>query len=611
MKPTEELLEPIRRVFGWLLGLRAEGGRIVCPDHGIEHTGKSAGVIVMACVLARVDPEANRDGLKRIAVEQGLRLLENLQREGESTCFTFRPGRHDPYNCSNNVIDGGACADALAELVRTFGPELEPEQRERLRDAAVLHAQTYLRYAILDKGITAQRAWAMTGVAGAFELSGHEVLELAVREGEQLVRRAQNADGSFPYHPRGGADQEGQDPGHPGASDVSSFYQSRVTAFTLFSLQCIGADPTASGSREHILRGLDFLLGLQGPDGIKCGLVEAKPWYWGAEYEVASHPFDIYALARGWAQFRMPRFANGARRAWRSWVEHLEPDGRPRSHMPGPGRSQSYQCPVFWAGHASWAARALPDLVEILSSPEPSLAPPDKQVEISTTRFADADLVRLEDGVVTAWVRGARPRFNVHHGSPHGSGLLRVVQRDGGEPLLDRRPGARLAEGEWSGAAGLPSIRRGWGAGSGELRFSLWLARNAWRGGRRLEALLTPARVATRGILQPAGTRISSAYDPAPGLDLVEAGVTLEGRLARPDGSPLRSSSIVRDFAVTGTGLFVEERLIADGGARRVRFRVPAQAHDVHVERNRVRYRLGGEGMGVPRAGNLGDRSRP
>ena len=31
MKPTEELLEPIRRVFGWLLGLRAEGGRIVCP----------------------------------------------------------------------------------------------------------------------------------------------------------------------------------------------------------------------------------------------------------------------------------------------------------------------------------------------------------------------------------------------------------------------------------------------------------------------------------------------------------------------------------------------------------------------------------------------------
>ena len=54
-----------------------------------------------------------------------------LEREGDSTCFTFRPGRHDPYNCSNSVIDGGACSDALATFVLAFGDRLPAEERER------------------------------------------------------------------------------------------------------------------------------------------------------------------------------------------------------------------------------------------------------------------------------------------------------------------------------------------------------------------------------------------------------------------------------------------------------------------------------------------------
>lgn len=598
MSLPEELLEPIRRVLGWLVSLRDDSGALVCPDHGIEHTGKSAGAIAIACALARHDPGADRARLRALAVEQGERLAGNLRREGESTCFTFRPGRHDPYNCSNNVIDGGACADALGELVRTFGEDLDAGTRERFRDACVLHAQTYLRYAILDKAVTAQRAWAMTGVAAAWDLARHEVLELAVREGERLVARAQHGDGSFPYHPHGGAAQAGQDPGHAGASDVSSFYQSRVTAFTLFSLERIGVDATRSGPREPVLRGLDFLLGLQGPDGIKCGLVEAKPWYWGANHEVASHPFDVYALARGWGLFRMPRFAAGARRAWRAWVDHLRPDGRPTSHHPGPGRRRSYQCPVFWAGHASWMARSLPDLAEIWRLPEQELAPPEKQVEIAVTHFPDASLVRLEDGAVTAWVRGARPGFNVHHGSPHGAGLLRVVTRASGEELLARRPLSGTDEAEWRGAHGAPSFARGWRSGRGEARFSLWLARNAWRGGRRVEAALTPARVLRRGVLAFGGARVSSAFELAPGLDVGVAGVTLESRLARRDGTPVAGSNLVRDFAVTGTGLAVTERLVADGGARGVRYRVPRRAVDVQRGANLVRYRLDGREPG-------------
>ncbi len=38
----EEILEPLRRVLRWLASLRDAQGRIFCPEHKVEHTGKSA-----------------------------------------------------------------------------------------------------------------------------------------------------------------------------------------------------------------------------------------------------------------------------------------------------------------------------------------------------------------------------------------------------------------------------------------------------------------------------------------------------------------------------------------------------------------------------------------
>ena len=62
------------------------------------------------------------------------------------------------------------------------------------------------------------------------------------------------------------------------------------------------------------------------------------------------------------------------------------------------------------------------------------------------THFPSVNLARIEDRRVVAWVRGARPDYNVHHGSPHGAGLLRVVRRADGVELLERR---RLAWHFW------------------------------------------------------------------------------------------------------------------------------------------------------------------
>ncbi len=580
---SSSLREPLERVLDWMVAQDRGDGALICPKHGVEHTGKSAGAIVLACELAR-QGAGRSDRLFAIALAQGRRLVSQLQREGESTCFTFRPGRHDPYNCSNNVIDGGACSDALAQLVTTFGERLTAAERESFEHACVLHAQTYLRYAATQKPIPAQRAWAMTGAAGAARLSGHEVLHLAVTEGAKGLASEQHADGSYPYHPRGSG------AAHPGSSDVSSYYQGRVSAFLLYSLERAGIDPREAPHAEPLCRGLDFLAALYGSDGHKCSLVEAKPWYWEGAGEVVSHPFDVFALAHGWRVFGKAHHGRAALAAHRAWAACLDREGRPRPRRARGGR-EDYQCSLFWAGHASWAARALPDLEALeVAGDDVAAAMPAVQA------FEQASLYRLESEHIIAWVRGSRPGRSAMHGSPHGAGLLRVVSKATGAVLLSRSmdgsPGGAPAPAEWAARAGVWNVARGLGAGVADLRFSVWLARAAWRGQGLRAALGEPVRRLRDGVLAFASPRVRSDMDLAPTCRVTPQGVQLESRLARPDGQALAGSRLSRGFELDETGLRVDDQLIEAGGAKSVRYALPGAARDVAREEARVRYRL-------------------
>jgi len=581
---ADSIQDALARSLEWLLSLRDEQGRILCPEHRVEHTGKSAAVIVTALVLARRDPGRRRE-LVEAALQQGRRLVDNLVREGTSPCFTFRPGRHDPFNCSNSVIDGGACADALAFLARELSEELFPAELEPFREASLRHARTYLRYAVLDKGIPAQRAWGLTGLAAAWRTEQDEVLEEAALRAVEILADIQNDDGSYPYHPREwGAE-------HPGSSDASAFYQSRVTAFLLHALEDLGRDPRAPEFRPQLERGLEFLAGLHSPSGIKTGLVEAKPWYWGATYEVASHPFDVYALATGRRLFGHERYGRLAWAAAERWAEHLDERGAPRSHLEGPGRGRSYQCPVFWAGHAQWLARAL-DALEAVPADERGPATGEGQVVMETDFFPEASVVRLEDDAVVAWVRGARPGVNVNHGSPHGAGLLRVVRKADGAELLPRcRLGGHQVA-EWSGKAGLPSLARGLRSGAKEVRFSAWQARVHWRAGRRGAALKTPLATISRGVLAFGHSRVSSAFALAPEVEVQFGAVTLRGPLAWRDGTAVPGTELERRFRVDGEGLVVTERLLERGSARNLEYPLPGTATEVERDGDEVRYRL-------------------
>jgi hypothetical protein len=600
LSALEQVTAPLERVFAYLLAQERDG-RLTCPEHRVEHTGKNANVAIMACALARLaggEGETYYQAARSIA----LRVAQCLVREEGSTAWTFRPGRHDPFNASNNVIDGGCCSDALGEVLHTFGDRLSSQERASLTRASVLHAQTYLRYAALEKAIPAQRAWGLTGLAQAWTLCGHEVLELASRGAIALLAGQQRADGSYPYHPEP-LDPEGtgSGPSHPGAADVSAFYQSRVSAFQFHALECLGLDPASEGPGEArlggaaqsagaatadkrpgpLVGGLEFLLGLQGPDGRKCGLVEAKPWYWGADSEVASHPFDVYAFARGWRHFGRRDFGLAAARAFRAWVELLDRDGAPASHAPGSGHGRSYQCPFFWASHGAWIARAGADLSRALELAEPAPAPPSLQL------FRDTQLARLENEQLVAWVRGARPAWSALHGSPLGSGLISVRARVDGRELLPR------GTGQWSGRAGHFSWQRAKLHGAEPLRFSRWLARNHLRCARWGAALAAPCHAARQGALAFGSPRVSSAYATAARISQsAPLALALETSLGRPGGQGLENSRLERDYAVDEGALCVTERLLETGGAAALDYTLPPGAVDVARSGNTISYRL-------------------
>ena len=72
------LREPLERVLDWMVAQDRGDGALICSKHGVEHTGKSAGAIVLPCELAR-HGAGGSDRLFAIALAQGRRLVSRLE----------------------------------------------------------------------------------------------------------------------------------------------------------------------------------------------------------------------------------------------------------------------------------------------------------------------------------------------------------------------------------------------------------------------------------------------------------------------------------------------------------------------------------------------------
>ena len=145
---------------------------------------------------------------------------------------------------------------------------------------------------------------------------------------------------------------------------------------------------------------------------------------------------------------------------------------------------------------------------------------------------------------------------------------------------------------EWSGKSGGISWQRGWRAGGREVRFSTWLSRVHWRAGRFTEALSAPLKTFKRGVLAFAHPRVSSGFCLAPEIQLIEAGVIMNGSLAWRDGASVPGSQVERLFRVDGGGLLVTERLIEPADVRGLDYPVPERASEIERNGLEIRYRL-------------------
>ena len=324
----------------------------VCPVHGVRHTGKLARLIVLDLALldATGDPRYWEEA--RLRAEE---VAAQLAPDPEHGSLIYLPGRLDPRNCSNSVIDSGECTDALARLLSHPRAEsLEEDERRPLEEAvAGTPRRTWRRRSRRRRSPTSASGgpWGWPPTARWRPVPDWTE---AVRLALESALDEQRADGSWGYEPR--SSEHG---GHPGASDLTVYYHGRCLAFLLHILDCL---PALDGPRPEsaLRRGLEFLAAVTTPDGRKPLALEGKRWFWVSQGEAGSNAYDVYALLRGAARFGVDAWRRLAARSWASLVGRQAPDG---SIVAGDSaRTPDFVCPTFHTADTAWAAQVLDDL---------------------------------------------------------------------------------------------------------------------------------------------------------------------------------------------------------------------------------------------------------
>ena len=586
-----QLVDHVALRLGVLRGLSrflhsqlAADGSALCKRHRVEHTGKLVYGAVIDLTLWRFTRE--EDDLQH-AVDRVLRTVSMLGVDPESHVPVFLPGRVDPRNASTNAIDGGACADVLATMLEEVPEAFSDSERERITEALVTHVDGYLRHAARARPITAQRLWAATGVARAARLLGRDDWRADALAGCRLALEELSSDGVAPYVP-----EHTDHCTHEGLADVSGFYHSRTAGFVLYVYDVLD-EPLDDFTAERLGASLDALMAMRDGNGRKVMHNEAKAWYWESSYEVASHPFDAYALHTGARMLGRPVYSNEAGRAMEEWLAHLSVlDGAALSHD-GPG--VNFQCSTFWSGHGAWAARVLTDV--------PLRAEVREPVDVD---LPESGLVHVERPRYTAVLRGRRRRNSNLFGCDVGGGALQsLVVRDDPRfaigqdvvPLLRfsvQRPASFLLRPKGSPGR-LSTLRSLLVAQKSDLRFRLFVAKVEWDARRWLPALLYPFRHMLLRTWRDASPWFAAHRDVATSHVYDGHAVVFEGGLADWDGVRAPGITTRRHYAFEEEAVVLTDVVLSDGAAGRLAYQVPGEWVDVTVQ---------AEGVEVTRKGD-------
>ena len=525
-------IERASDAFERLLG---RDGYARCPEHGVDHTGKTARAIVLNCALAS---ESEDDRFIGRALRVARAITGRLsQDDAAGGAWVFFPGPHHPQNVSTHVVDCGECVDALATLLEVAGDRLPDIDRERIEEAVRLCAQTYLAPNVLGTPVISQRLWGAMGLASAAAVLQEPGWTDAVRDAVASALGEMRPDGSFPYVTDAAAIGE-----HEGIADLAVSEHGRMLAFARYALARIG-EPDSHAA--ELQRGVDFLIDVLRPDGVKPLALEGQRWCWDADTEVGSAPYDAYALATDGRPAALRLAGTVAARS----AQAVDPEGLVDACPTAP----TSICRVVHTADLAWLARAhaAAELDDLPTNP-PSLA------QTPPIHRADAGVVRIQTRRACAMLRvRKRPASGLVGGRAGGGGLVYVgnAQR-GWANALAQVCEPWMPEGTWLLT---PPDRPRPDALDATAWFRVRVARMHWRAGRRWYALRMLYR-----FLGPPAWAAASQYASIHALDgrvmPKGDGVKIASWLARRDGQPHPALRTERQYQWRDDRL-----LVADG----------------------------------------------
>ena len=400
-------LKLLSGISDYLDAMSEPNGRILCYKHkGVEHTGKTAYSIITDLKLFEMTGEEKY--WTRATCRAG-RVADNLYKDPETGAYIFYPGRWARGNMSNSVIDAGGAGDSLATLLSGYRDKLESALRAKIEDALYKVCDTYLVKAVVEKELPDQRLWGGTALSAAYRLWKKEEWKEACLAGIRRTLSHQWPDGTFPYHP-----DWKQENLFYGMEEATSYYHSRQIAFAIYILKNLEVDMGAYLS--NFMKAGEILLAMYGKDGVKNIYLETKRWYWLSEYEVASFPYDAYALMSLYELTRDERYLKTASLGLKRYAEHTLSDGGITSHL---GAQHNFQCRVFWNGQAAWLAKMIEKIPDNLDLDD---------VE-ETKYFESADILKVWNKNYGCLIRGKKKPMDALYGPPVGGGSISYFGR--------------------------------------------------------------------------------------------------------------------------------------------------------------------------------------
>ena len=544
--------------------LRDAHGYTRCPEHRVDHTGKSARSIVINCAL---HAHTNQDRYLTRAVGTARRVVARLAPDpGAGGAWVFFPGLHDPRNNSTNIIDAGECVDALASLLLHAGDVLAAGDRGSIEQAIRLCCDSYLLANVIDKPVVNQRLWGAMGLAAASAVLDEPQWARAVQDSVAGSLGEMRSDGSFAYVRDAALLGESE-----GIADLTVYYHSRCVAFARYALRHIGAE---ASFKDRLRGGADFLALVLRPDGVLPLGFEGKRWFWDADAEIGSAPYGAYALAADGRDALLPLAGRVAAQSAAALGEGGLVDatkGEP-----------AFVCQVMHTADLAWLARAhtTADLDDLPSNPPaagrgaPAVAP-------------DAGVARLESPRVLALVRThKRPSDRLVGGRIGGGGLVYVGNaKNGWRNQLRFRSEPAVPEGTWevtpqSERLAPPAWRQV--LALRESRFLLHIARSHLLAGRRRYAL----KLLWRRFGPPmwlASRRLLSSHAVDGRTEVTDDELTVESGVAHVDGLGLAGVQTRRTYRAEGAEVLVRDRLVASTPLSSARYRLPTAARKLQI----------------------------